>query len=182
MKSAYALATNAFLVSLTLAANFPYEDVQLTTADVGNFSVIQFGDAQAELSNPTKGGPECRSFPGTADWPSETEWTNLNISLGGALIKPVPVSSACYSNEPSYNNRTCRYLTTQASKTHFWLDDPLTVLTQWPQGSTCMPGLATTGNCTQGGFPVYVVNATTSKHVQAAVNFARNKHLRLVIK
>jgi hypothetical protein len=40
--------------------------------------------------------------------------------------------------------------------------------------------LNATGKCTQGGWSVYVVNATTVK--QIAVNFARNKNLRLVIK
>ncbi len=34
----------------------------------------------------------------------------------------------------------------------------------------------------QGGYPVYVVNATTVAQVQAAVNFARNTGVRLVVK
>ncbi|KAJ6545532.1 hypothetical protein B0H19DRAFT_1075824 [Mycena capillaripes] len=38
------------------------------------------------------------------------------------------------------------------------------------------------GNCSLGGFPVYIVNATTVKHVQLGVNFARNKGIRLVVK
>lgn len=38
------------------------------------------------------------------------------------------------------------------------------------------------GNCTHGGFPVYTVNVSDVKHIQLAVNFARNANLRLVIK
>jgi hypothetical protein len=38
------------------------------------------------------------------------------------------------------------------------------------------------GNCTLGGFPSYVVNATNVAQIQLAVNFARNANLRLVIK
>lgn len=33
-----------------------------------------------------------------------------------------------------------------------------------------------------GGFPMYVINATTPKHIQAGVNFARNSGVRLVVK
>ncbi|KAL1836192.1 hypothetical protein VTJ49DRAFT_5459 [Mycothermus thermophilus] len=52
----------------------------------------------------------------------------------------------------------------------------------WPQGDTCPLTEDPVGICTRGGYPVYVVNATSVKHVQAAVNFARNRNIRLVIK
>lgn len=38
------------------------------------------------------------------------------------------------------------------------------------------------GNCTQGGFPIYAVNVSSVSHIQLAINFARNANLRLVIK
>lgn len=38
------------------------------------------------------------------------------------------------------------------------------------------------GNCTVGGYPTYVVNASTVAQVQKAVNFARDSNLRLNIK
>jgi hypothetical protein len=63
-----------------------------------------------------------------------------------------------------------------------FIDDPITVFMQWPEGDTCPLTLNATGNCTQGGWPVYVVNATTVKQIQIAVNFASNEKLRLVIK
>ncbi|TVY80870.1 FAD-linked oxidoreductase ZEB1 [Lachnellula suecica] len=51
------------------------------------------------------------------------------------------------------------------------------------QGRTCVPTItALNGTCTLGGFPSYVVNVTTVKQIQLAVNFARNTGLRLVIK
>lgn len=53
------------------------------------------------------------------------------------------------------------------------------------QGLTCQPPQvyeSKTGNCTLGGYPSYVVNVSTVAHVQAAVNFARNNGIRLVIK
>jgi len=53
------------------------------------------------------------------------------------------------------------------------------------QGRTCMPpSIFTSPNrtCTIGGYPAYVLNATTVAQVQLAVNFARNKNIRLVVK
>lgn len=50
-------------------------------------------------------------------------------------------------------------------------------------GLSCLPTSDPTfGNCTQGTYPVYVVNARSVRDVQSTVNFARNLNLRLVIK
>lgn len=45
-----------------------------------------------------------------------------------------------------------------------------------------MPTENVSDNCTLGGYPAYVVNATRVEHVQLAVNFARNSGLRVVVK
>ncbi|KAK3385876.1 hypothetical protein B0H63DRAFT_544345 [Podospora didyma] len=155
---------------------FPLGTTQLTNADVEIFSSLAFGvpENAVEMSS-------CRAWPGSEDWPSEDEWTRFNASVDGALLRPTPVASACYPG-PSYNAATCRWLAQQAGRTHFWIDDPLSVLTQWPQGDTCAVSINPKGNCTRGGSPEYVVNATIVKHIQAAVNFARNKNVRVVIK
>ncbi|KAH8596752.1 hypothetical protein B0O99DRAFT_570214 [Bisporella sp. PMI_857] len=123
----------------------------------------------------------CRAFPGDTDWPIEDDWSRFNDSIGGVLLKPVPAGVVCYPG-PYYNETECSNIVRRGGSTHFYLDDPLTVLTEWPQGRTCPPTLTPEGNCTLGGSPPYVVNATNAKHVQAAVNFARNKNLRLTIK
>ncbi|KAJ3573628.1 hypothetical protein NPX13_g4624 [Xylaria arbuscula] len=132
-------------------------------------------------SLPTRADPECKVFPGDAAWPSESDWARLNASIDGVLLKPKPAASACYPG-PDYNQAQCQFLISGTSSTRFWLDDPLTELAQWTQGSSCVATLTPAGNCTRGGFPEYVVNATSAKHVQGAVNFARDNNIRLVIK
>ena len=55
----------------------------------------------------------------------------------------------------------------------------------WPvwEGRSCLPtGKPSNATCTLGAYPVYAVNATNVAQIQLAVNFARNKRLRLVIK
>ncbi|KAH8198309.1 hypothetical protein TruAng_007511 [Truncatella angustata] len=166
----------ALLVPVT-CLNFPFESIQLAEDDVKNFNTISFGDP----SQPVPDTP-CRSHPGSTDWPSGAELVQLNSSLGGSLLQPVPLAAACYQG-PYQNATQCNSLLRNTATSRVYIDDPLTVLTTWPEGDTC-PVTATAGSlsCTQGGYPAYVVNATTVKQIQAAVNFARNKNLRLVIK
>ncbi|RYP40862.1 hypothetical protein DL767_001343 [Monosporascus sp. MG133] len=160
--------------------NFPFESVQLTSADVGNYSAIDFGNKNTVP--PVYDGPACKAYPGTPEWPLDDQWSRLNTSLGGVLLKPVPIAAACYDG-PYEDASRCNFLLRNATTSRVYINDPLTVLTEWPEGDTCYATSQTQGlDCTQGGFPVYVVNATTVKHIQIAVNFARNNNLRLVIK
>lgn len=153
-----------------------FESIQLKDKEVASFPGAAFSKGKP---HPTKA--RCRAFPGTDDWPSVKEWRRLNASLEGALLNPEPPAIACYPGA-SYNAAQCSFLVNNASASHFYVDNPLTALATWPQGSTCLPGIDPVGNCTLGGYPSYVVNATTVKEIQLAVNFARNNNLRLVIK
>ncbi|KAL2176126.1 uncharacterized protein P884DRAFT_203808 [Thermothelomyces heterothallicus CBS 202.75] len=157
----------------------PVETEVLTPEAIGDFTALSFGDLHKAISAPL---PRCKAFPGDPTWPSESEWARLNETLEGALLQPLPPASVCYSKSPNFDSEACSFLLRNASRTTFYLDDPVTILTQWPQGNTCLLSSNPSGNCTQGGFPAYVVNATSVKHVQAAVNFARNRNVRLVIK
>ncbi|KAI1074791.1 FAD-binding domain-containing protein [Whalleya microplaca] len=160
--------------------NFPFESEQLTDADIGNFSAIAFGDKST--ASPAHDETGCKSYPGTAGWPLDEEWAQLNRSLEGVLLKPVPPAAVCYDG-PDKDEAQCNFLLRNTSTSRFYINNPLTVLNEWPEGNTCFASLQTEGlTCTQGGFPVYVVNATTVKQIQIAINFARNKNLRLTIK
>ncbi|KAI1387903.1 uncharacterized protein F4822DRAFT_295655 [Hypoxylon trugodes] len=181
----------SLLVSTLLAlfvsvkgANFAFEDDQLTEADIGDFSDIAFGDATAVARAPRDDDePDCREYPGSDDWPLDEDWSRLNRTLGGALIRGVPPAVVCYEG-PAKDEAACTYLLRNTSSNRFYIDDPVTMFSEWPEGDTCHATLQPQDgeNCTQGAFPAYVVNATTVKQIQIAVNFARNRNLRLVIK
>ena len=66
--------------------------------------------------------------------------------------------------------------------TTFRADDPASVGTTWAEGNSCIPTNADNGTCIHGGLPAFVVNASTVRHIQIAVNFARNNNIRLIIK
>ncbi|KAI1768641.1 FAD-binding domain-containing protein [Hypoxylon sp. FL1150] len=175
MPSLFASTLFAVFASVK-GANFAYENEVLTDADIGNFSAIGFGDASTAA--PLEG---CRASPGTAEWPLAQEWAQLNSSLGGALIPAVPPASVCYDG-PSKDQAACNILLFNATFNNYYINNPVNVFSEWPEGDTCHLRPAAGENCTQGGFPTYVVNATSVKQIQMAVNFARNKNLRLVIK
>lgn len=168
---AFAAAVNAL--------NSPVETTDWGRRQWNSPSDISFRDDTGIGSRHNR--PRCKAFPGNEDWPTFREWSQLNKSINGALLKPVPAASACYDGQ-DYNSTQCHFLLTGASETRFYSDDPLTVLTQWPQGNTCLASSDPKGNCTRGGFPVYVANVTTVEAIQAAVNFARRNNVRLVIK
>jgi len=165
------------------AVNFPWESVQLTVSEASKFDSVAFGNSETERagSRRAKNTTECRAFPGGADWPAETDWRQLNKTMDGALLRPQPVAEVCYAG-PKYNADRCKYLVRAAGASRLYIDDPLTSLTSWTQGNTCLASTTAQGNCTHGAFPLYVVNATNVKQIQAAVNFARNRNVRLVIK
>ena len=43
--------------------------------------------------------PPCKNYPGYDGWPSSTQWSALNVSLGGTLLKGIPPAAACYQGE-----------------------------------------------------------------------------------
>jgi hypothetical protein len=162
-----------------LINKFLYEAIQLTTKNFRSLSTIN--PSHGTISTRVDTSPECKAFPGDVDWPPASEWAVLNASVGGRLLNPLPPAVVCYPG-PNRDANRCNFLLNTAGNSRFFIDDPVTVLGQWPQGNTCLVSANVMGNCTQGGFPVYVVNVTSVSDVQAAVNFARTKNVRLIIK
>jgi hypothetical protein len=168
-------ASASFLVT---AANFHFESNSLTDDEISsfNFPSVNFGDTKKNDQSNIR----CKVFPGDADWPTAKEWTLLNTTLGGALLRPEPLAAACYPNDPLFNAEQCNLLL--ATRSRVFIDDALSLGNGWPQGNTCPLTRNPTGNCTRGGYPEYVVNATSARQIQIAVNFARNRNIRLVVK
>lgn len=175
----YASALALFLdLALCAAPNFDYEEVQLTEEEADQYPAVAFGDPESSTSH----GPRCRSHPGDKSWPSHSDWDALDEALGGVLLHPSPPGAVCYPDHSDYDPEQCEFLVEDANSSRFWIEDPLTAVPQWAQGNTCPVEIDPSGECTQGGYPAYVVNATSVRHIQMAVNFARNKNIRLIIK
>ncbi|KAF2871952.1 FAD/FMN-containing isoamyl alcohol oxidase-like protein MreA [Massariosphaeria phaeospora] len=167
----------SFASQSVLGFNFPFESIQLEDSDVANNTDIAFGALPAGDKIP------CKTFPGDADWPSDERWNAFRDSLDGALIKGVPPAAACYKGQYE-DSVKCAAVRRGQSQSNFVKEDPVLPFGQWQLDNPCpVPqGSAPVYTCNITSFPAYVVNASTVKHVQLAVNFARNNNIRLTIK
>ncbi|KAK5988880.1 putative FAD-linked oxidoreductase [Cladobotryum mycophilum] len=123
---------------------------------------------------------DCKVTPKSPTWPSPLDWEQLNQTISGKLLNPRPPASVCHHNEPNFNPSQCVTVTTQWNSSVFHADDPLSI--DWPNfnNDSCLPDPE--APCNREGFPTLVVNATSASDVQGAVNFSREKNVRLVVK
>jgi FAD/FMN-containing dehydrogenase len=105
--------------------------------------------------------------PGDPEWPSEASWNRLNQEVGGQLIKVQSPFSACLEGLPEPN---CADLFKRLKNPYYLGDEVgLTQTLGWVGAWTSRPS-------------VFAVAVRTTQDVAAAVNFARDNNLRVVIK
>ncbi|MGA8655913.1 MAG: FAD-dependent oxidoreductase [Chthoniobacterales bacterium] len=108
-----------------------------------------------------------RVRPTDPEWPSEANWDGLNRKVGGRLVKVQSPLSACME-EPSSPN--CAQIFKKLKDPYYLGDEVgLTQTLGWIGGWTSRPSAD-------------AVVAHTTDDVVAAVNFARENNLRLVVK
>ena len=111
--------------------------------------------------------PLARVRPGDAGWPTPTKWDMLKQQAGGRLV---PVYSPLANCQADFNSATCQELLKNIHNPYFIGDQPgLTQTLGWADAWTFAPS-------------AYAVEAASAGDIAAAVNFARENHLRLVVK
>ena len=107
-----------------------------------------------------------RVRPGQPRWPDEAKWASLREQVGGRLIRPVAPLQGC----ETATTEACDALFRELKNPYFIDDSPVFTQTSgWVGAWTAQPS-------------AYVVAAQTTQDVVAAVNFAREHRLRLVVK
>ena len=108
-----------------------------------------------------------RVRPGDPSWPSEASWAKLNDAVGGRLIKVNSPLSACREVP---DGAACGDLFKELKNPYFIGDNvAVTQTAGWIDAWESQPS-------------VYGVTADKTGDVVAAVNFARDNNLRLVVK
>jgi FAD/FMN-containing dehydrogenase len=108
-----------------------------------------------------------RVRPSDPAWPSETSWNRLSRDVGGQLIKVQSPLAACMDAPSSV---ACAEVFKDVKNPYYLGDEVgLTQSLSWVDAWTSRPG-------------VYAVAARTTDDVVAAVNFARENNLRVVVK
>ncbi|KAJ4363200.1 hypothetical protein N0V83_010320 [Neocucurbitaria cava] len=170
------------LLSLKVDTGILNLDLDLKDIDSSIKSLFLPGSSTSRP--PTNTTSRCKVYPGDLEWPSEEAWSHLDALTNNRLLEaPTPLAAVCYPGE-GYNGTKCaEYTVANWQRSYLHMVDPIEMMSPVAQGMTCTPPvLFDSHGCTRGGFPRYVVNATEPKHVQLAVNFARNTGVRLVIK
>ena len=108
-----------------------------------------------------------RVRPSDPGWPSQQAWKRLNDAVGGNLI---PVDFPIQTCISSSQGADCQTLAANLKNPYYIGDTPgLTQTLGWVDAWTTKPS-------------VYAVAARDANDIAAAVNFARNNNLRLVVK
>lgn len=127
--------------------------------------LLRLSATRAEGGDDKKGASRVR--PGDAEWPSEEGWSRLGRLVGGRLVKVESPLSICREKPDS---PSCREVFKALRNPYYIGDHPgLTQTSGWVDGWTSQPS-------------VYAVVARKAEDVIAAVNFARENKLRLVVK
>jgi FAD/FMN-containing dehydrogenase len=108
-----------------------------------------------------------RVRPSDPAWPSAARWEALKQQVGGNLVVPKPLAAAC---EGAPDSAACLALPTALKNPFFIGDQP---------GGTQSSGWLDAWTAQQSA---YAVAAHDAADVVAAVNFAREHNLRLVVK
>jgi FAD/FMN-containing dehydrogenase len=108
-----------------------------------------------------------RVRPGDPAWPTAADWQKLNDTVGGALLPGHALFGACESDRGS---AACKDALSNIGNPFYIGDQPAgTQVSGWLDAWTPAPS-------------AYVLKARNSADVAAAVGFARERRLRLVVK
>ncbi|KAG6365629.1 hypothetical protein INS49_007240 [Diaporthe citri] len=117
-------------------------------------------------------------------WPSATDWDSFNQTLGGKLIRTVPIASPCHDTFPgvSYDALTCADI--QANWVRPTLHDVTSHSPMAPifANESCDPFTGREAQCIIGSYVQYIVNATGASDYIATLDFARKRNIRLIIR
>lgn len=121
----------------------------------------------------------CKAHPGTAFWPSTGTWAALNQTLDGRLLQPPPPGAVCHPDQPTYNASQCANVAEEWKTYEFHAENPISVMWDQYDNSTCLPEMNTT--CSPAGYPAYVVNASSAEHVKISIDFGNLLHIVFVL-
>jgi len=82
--------------------------MKVITVFAALFAVASCAGPQGGSGSGTGRRDKCKCFPGDVCWPSTGEWNKFNATVGGRLIKTVPLGSPCH--DPNYDAARCEVL------------------------------------------------------------------------
>ncbi|CVL10051.1 related to isoamyl alcohol oxidase [Fusarium proliferatum] len=128
----------------------------------------------------------CKLSPFDTTWPTDAEWAALNDSISGSLIKTRPAASSCYKTNPFNAPLNCNIVEANWTQSTFHANLPESISSPLYANNSCLPpgapGYNKTDGCHLGGYPSYVVNATSDEQIALTVKWASERNIRIVVK
>ncbi|ENH67348.1 6-hydroxy-D-nicotine oxidase [Fusarium oxysporum f. sp. cubense race 1] len=104
----------------------------------------------------------------------------------GSLIKTRPAASSCYKTNPFDSPLKCNAVEAKWTQSMFHANLPESISSALYANNSCLPpgaqGYSKTVGCHLGGYPSYVVNATSDEQIALAVKWASERNIRIVVK
>lgn len=126
----------------------------------------------------------CRCFPGDACWPTNAQWNDFNRTIGGNLVRSVPLAAICHDDDAfaPYNFAECTALQDSWYLPETHLASSSSPMAYLFTNDTCNPFSAADRGCTLGNLIAYAVNATSTSDIQQTLAFVKEHNVRLVIR
>ena len=134
------------------------------------------------------GSSGCLCTFGQSCWPSASTFSQLQSLVSQPLVYPLPSASACYPpSDPSGNCTAVLenwYDANWRSSMPGSMEAPNFETFMFQNGTidACYLNTTITGACEQGSVPVIGVDVRSVGDIQAAVTFAVQQNLKLVVK
>ncbi|KAK7911691.1 hypothetical protein PG985_014172 [Apiospora marii] len=122
----------------------------------------------------------CHVLPGDQDWPSTPAWDTLNTTIGGKLIKTVPIGTVCHS--PGYNEVACQELQNKWSEPATHYDSSSSVMVAYWANASCDPWTPQSTPCSLGNYVSYAVDVRSAEDVAATIKFAKERNVRFLVR
>ncbi|KAK6213639.1 fad binding domain-containing protein [Colletotrichum tabaci] len=124
--------------------------------------------------------PSCKYLPGDPGWPSADAWAQLNRTVDGRLVATVPLGSACHGD--GYNATECARLQDAWLYSEVHMESSSSVMAPLFANASCDPFTSRDVPCALGNYVSYAVDASGPADVQAALRFADQHNVRLVVR
>ncbi|PSN64856.1 FAD-binding domain-containing protein [Corynespora cassiicola Philippines] len=136
--------------------------------------------AALPLSAQGQNSATCRYLPTDVEWPSTTQWNELNSTVGGRLVATVPLASVCH--DPNFDSARCSSVRSDWTLPLFHEESPSSILAPYYQNQSCDPFTPQSQPCVLGNYVSYSINASSADDIAAGISFAKTNNIRLVIK
>jgi hypothetical protein len=105
--------------------------------------------------------PTCRCFPGEACWPANESWDAFNKTLGGKLIKTIPIGAVCHTSQDflPYDAEACAQLQAQWTKADTHVESPSSITAPFFANESCNPFAPASSPCSIGTYVQYTIRA-----------------------